>query len=288
MEKRNSIFIQSFYKTITSLVYSNIWVSISVASLAQLTFVFYKHSSTTYLLFCLSSTLFAYGYARLFETSSEVVDEVENISQWTVKYKIPLRAIASLGLIFAFASWWALPTEAKIALLFGAVIAILYPIPQIFASKGLRYLAGFKLIVIALVWTLTTLTVPAVMSNAHWDLSLILYHLERMAFILALTIPFDIRDASTDPKEIQTLPLWLGVRKSKQIGMILTFIAISSLILRYSISDTSWFIPHLFIYLLTAAGNYFASDKRHDMYYSFWLEGLPILLLLAVLLFELI
>ena len=143
-------------------------------------------------------------------------------------------------------------------------------------------MAGVKLVYIASIWTIVTLTIPLLIAQEDWNEYTWILHIERLFFIVAITVPFDIRDAKTDSSDMLTLPMWIGVKKAKYAALILMTFCISfHLIFNY---DMSFFLPVMITYTTAILLIYF-SDKPHgDMYFSFGLEGIPILLIATALL----
>jgi len=92
-----------------------------------------------------------------------------------------------------------------------------------------RSFGWYKLVLIALVWTLVTYLMPALFAgNAINDSQvLLLCFLERFLFIIGITIPFDIRDRKADPLQMRTIAQQYGDFKSINLAcfiLLLSFI----------------------------------------------------------------
>ncbi|NVK26501.1 MAG: hypothetical protein HWE14_00585 [Flavobacteriia bacterium] len=263
-------------KVFRAFVYSNLWVGIAVASLAWLSFQRAGYLSIDYLLLCFFSTVAFYGYARWVETSETDVEPSQHIAAWTVHNRKAIFAISIAATAGATISWFELPNSTKLIFALCSVLSGLYTIPSLFNRKGVRYMAGFKIVYIAAIWTVVTTTIPMQMAGALSEDFQVLHHIERFAFILAITIPFDIRDARTDSTDLLTLPMWIGVTRARNVA--LTAIAFVILLQLYPGYHPN--VPWLEVSAMLFTGYLIhrSDQELPDMYFSFILEGTPILL----------
>jgi len=143
---------------------------------------------------------------------------------------------------------------------------------KIFIKKyELRKLPYFKPILIAYIWACTC-TAPALYSN----LNSINYWIwvECFLFILALAIPFDIRDIKTDSLEsIKTIPIKFGINNSRFICLVLF---LCSLILQYQYIEftftsimISLSLTAIYIFLLKKS-----CPGQNDNYFLYGFDGL--------------
>lgn len=267
-----------FQKLFRSFVYGNFWVGLSVACLAGLSMLRYDYWNAPYFYLCFFSTVAFYGYARWVETSDSISIPEQNIAAWTIRnrdFVLVISLLASLGAVF---SWFSLPLNAQWIFAGASALSGFYSIPTVFNRKGVRYLAGFKLIYIALIWVIVTETIPTVLSGGSTPLFTLLHHLERFAFIIAITIPFDIRDAQTDSTDLITLPMWLGEKKARNIAILAIAIVILLQFIPGFFNHQLWW--NIGVYTLGGILIYRSGRDLPDMYFSFWLEGLPVLLAL--------
>lgn len=123
------------------------------------------------------------------------------------------------------------------------------------------------------------------MTHQSWTSSLILEHLERFALIIALTIPFDIRDTKTDSTDLVTLPMWLGIHGARNVALVaMAVVVLLQLYPGYHGTSPHW--PEVIVYLIGGYLIHRSEEDLPDMYFSFWLEGLPVATVLAVLFFS--
>ena len=100
----------------------------------------------------------------------------------------------------------------------------------------------------------------------------------RILLIIALVIPFDIRDLKYDDTHLHTIPQKIGVKKARQLSMFLVMLYQFWVIARHFIFE--WDIVFTVCMVLGLEVGYwlirFAHKDRKDEYFSFWIEGIPI------------
>lgn len=156
------------------------------------------------------------------------------------------------------------------------LLSLAYFIPRI----KLRKSAGFKLFTLATVWVLTTAMVPLLLAHAPVDFKFILHLSTRFCFMLAICIPFDIRDVGIDAAEnVNTLPLQLGEKQTRNLALVFTLVYVFLLAIEYLKQIITF--PHLFALLIAAAATFllvlFSSSKRSEYYYVAGIDGTMIL-----------
>ena len=134
---------------------------------------------------------------------------------------------------------------------------------------------------LAIVWTMVTAVVPALLSNINpFSSGAILHFLVRFVFMIGICIPFDIRDMEIDKKEnVFTFSQKLGENKTCWIAFGFMLLYILLIIAEFSIG---MFHPNVFIALmLTAIINaiivFMSSSKRSEYFYTALLDGTMIL-----------
>lgn len=161
------------------------------------------------------------------------------------------------------------------------VVTLLYAIPFLKGiTKNLRNVPSLKIILIAVVWSITTVLLPVIAVEKTIHASHIIQTIQRMLFVLVLTLPFDIRDLKFDVRSLQTLPQVLGVERVKKFGFILLAITI---LLEFFITPNnnfkSVFIVVFFIVLILLQR---AKIKQTKYYASFWVEAVPVIWMLLL------
>ena len=93
--------------------------------------------------------------------------------------------------------------------------------------------------------------------------------------MLALILPFEIRDVELDFEHIKTLPQKIGIEQTKKLGFVLLLF---SLTLEFLITDIltnkNIFLVICFVLLFFLMRS---KEKQSKFYSSFWVESLPIL-----------
>jgi hypothetical protein len=105
--------------------------------------------------------------------------------------------------------------------------------------------------------------------------------LQRFFILTSLLIPFEIIDSKTDLETMNTLPQLLGINSSKIFGVILL---IPFMVLEFLKPNPSYVV--LLISIITAMFIKFTSLKRNKYYTSFWVESIPILWLILLMVFQ--
>lgn len=266
-----------FKQIFRAFVYSNLWVGFSVASLSALSMLRFDIWNTPYLFVCLFSTIAFYGYARWVETTDLEATPEQHIAAWTIHHRTLILTLSTVSTAAAVFFWFQLPSIPRWTYAICGALSGLYTIPSLFNSKGIRYLAGVKLVYIALIWTAVTVTIPALIANEAIDKNLILFHIERFAFVIALTIPFDIRDTKTDSTDLLTLPMWLGIMGARNVALsAMAFVILLQFYPGYNLPNVPYGEIAVFLF-----GGYLVHRSHEDlpdMFFSFAIEGLPILL----------
>ncbi len=173
------------------------------------------------------------------------------------------------------------------------LVTLLYAIPFFMPKntaalvKGnLRSVAGLKIFIIGVVWSGVTVILPVLQDGfINWDVGVMC--VQRILFVLALMIPFEIRDMTFDDPALKTLPQVVGIKKAKIIGV--TWLVLCCILEFFKDNfNLSFFLCMLFIMVVTSVCIYL-SQKRSatTMYFSsFWVEGIPLLWLWLILLFS--
>lgn len=150
-----------------------------------------------------------------------------------------LLIIASIFLIYFFIN---LKLNIIVYLIPFAILNLLYSLP-IFKRIKIRKIPLIKIFLIAFVWTFVTVNIPFIYSEVRLSNAIYLLFLERFIFIIAITIPFDIRDIQQDKiNGVKTIPYFLGENKSYLLSNILIII--------FSIITTIHYLIYLNYYIL--------------------------------------
>ncbi len=266
---------------------SSIHVALSVFSLAWITLLeFELPYDKNVLFFIFFASITGYNFVKFFGLAKF---HHRSLATW-LKY-IQLFSLVCFLLMCYYVLQLEQTTLVYISV-FG-VVTFLYAIPflpkKIFLDEkqNLRSLIGLKVYVIALVWCGVTVFLP--LANAdflmNWDVSITA--IQRFVFVLVLMLPFEIRDLQYDSVKLATIPQQIGVKKTKLIGVLLLMVFF---FLDYLKDDMQ--LMNLLVLLMVTAITLLSvvlAKKEQSKYYSaFFVEGIPVLWLLLVLVFQLL
>lgn len=156
------------------------------------------------------------------------------------------------------------------------IFTMLYAVPFAPHKKNLRRFRSLKIFVISLVWVGATLWLPLIDHRPLLTLDVALHSLSYFVIVIALTLPFEIRDIPFDDAELGTFPQRIGIASTQKTGygLLLFFIILTIVIPSSSLSDI--IINSQIAIVLGVSIK--LSDRHQSHYYaSFWVESIPIL-----------
>ncbi|WP_405380530.1 hypothetical protein [Maribacter sp. LLG6340-A2] len=159
-------------------------------------------------------------------------------------------------------------------LILGGVTAF-YALPVLPKHRNFRSLSGLKIIIVALVWSGTTVLLPVYAVSGHFENHIKLEALQRFILVLVLLIPFEIRDLKYDHKDLKTLPQRLGTRGARRIGYVWVLLFCMITYFKSDIGLVAIITDTIFSGLLIVA-LYGTKTIRSKYYASFWVEALPL------------
>jgi hypothetical protein len=276
-------------RIVEAFVYTNVWVALAVACLVTLTMQLLGATNYHLIAFTFFATLLMYGYARKFESPARDDEPASQLTQWTDANPILFWASSSIG--FGGTIWFSqyLASSTWYWVAGCALLSAVYPLQFIGkGTGGLRNVAGLKLFVISVVWAIVTVILPAVQAGVKLDVDIAWLAMQRLLFVMAITIPFDIRDLRIDSPSINTLPYLLGVKRARFVAHFSIFLAEVGAVFMYltGFFSAGEMAGHLIAFELTSLLIYRSSPKRPDLFFSFWVEGTSILLFLLVFIFN--
>jgi len=269
------------------IYYSNVWIAAGAVGLLWTT----VHSFTLVgdfrpiSLFVFFSTLFSYSLHRLYPVLIGGRDPKDNKHlQWIWAHRVEGIAVLMLS---AFASTYIflffLSFSAQIVLVLAGLITLFYSIPIFNQKEGpkirLRDYPLLKIFIIALIWVLSCVLLPWIESErlVPWY-SIALSMLEKALFLIAITIPFDIRDYAYDKQvEVSTIPQVLGFKKSVRLAIGLCFACIILVIVNFGFlierPEFHIVLALTMAYLITAYCISKTKAYRGDWFYLGVLDG---------------
>lgn len=247
------------------LIKTNIWVSICFAALLAF-FQLVLYSLNWYVLgIVFFGTLAIYNFSR--------IKNIEDFFLFKSKYRLQI-FLTIIGLIGTLNCVILRGFELKTFLYLGVLgfVSFCYNLP--FSNLGLRAIPFLKLFLIAFVWAGSSIGLLLIVHH-----SLILYQLLFFAvffFVVGITIPFDIRDALTDEKNLKTIPQVIGINSSKILSIL--SLTISGILFFLEFNDWNYaVISWIFTLIISIFLVMNSTEKKSEQYYSFWMESCSVL-----------
>lgn len=268
-------FLQQAFKF---YINSSLHVALAVVSFTMVTFQNFNLTvDSDIVVFIFFSTVVAYNFVKYYPVlklkRKTITIELKRI------VLLSLLSIIPLGMILV-----TMTLEVFLFIVCMGILTLLYVLPFLPKTKNLRDVSGLKIFVIALVWTGTTVVLPFLESRQGYNLLAIetmYYVLSRFFLIIALTIPFEIRDTRFDSLYLKTLPQWVGVRSTKVIGVLLSVLSLVFLVL----SGEDFFSSYNMLYIVVIGFVLFSNQNNIHYYSAFWVESFPLLWFLSIFLF---
>jgi hypothetical protein len=112
-----------------------------------------------------------------------------------------------------------------------------------------------------------------------------IHTLKIFILVLALCIPFEIRDLKYDEESLHTLPQVLGVKLSKRIGLLLCAFYLAGIFYDLNLVEQFNIIESVMV-LIIGLFIWFSDKFKTDYYASFFVEAIPVLWLVLYIALE--
>lgn len=277
------------------LVKSNLYVSSCAASLAYVTYVHalglapstvWPPPAAVWLLFF--ATLFIYNLDRLSPAAIEdrhAPGEAPSLvgARETPRVRRVMSAMLVASLPGMAVSALCLPLELIALLAPLALIAMGYALPLIPTRGGwirLKQVPGIKILLISLVWSIATVTLPGWEQGASpLSAPMLIELVARALFIFGITLPFDVRDMARDERAgIRTIPLFIGVNRTRWLAMASVAMMWSCEAARHLLFPDlprvhGALVPITFTAIATLALLGRLTEERGERYHAIFMEG---------------
>lgn len=224
------------------LVFTNILIALAAAAQCALTYLIFDRPYNPYIIAIEgAATLLLYNSSLLLAKPKDPAASKYARIRWVFRYKWLMWANMFLAFcILCYALTQVHPYTLCFLLGIG-FFSLLYSFPIVYYKGhwvGLRQLPALKVFHIALIWTLSSVALPAVeliMQGAGPELSFFInLFIFKFIFLLVCTLPFDIRDIAQDSYyHLKTIPSILGAEKA--IRLCYYLLALHSLLLLFSV-----------------------------------------------------
>ena len=262
---------------------SSIHVALAVYALSWITLKKLNiNGDATILYFNFFATITGYNFVKYFGIAKW---HHRSLANW-------LKVIQVFSLVcFGLMCYYALQLQNNSLLLitgFG-MVTFLYAIPflpkkwYLDTQQNLRDISGLKVYVIALVWCGVTVILPVFNNNGMFSQDAIITIIQNFILVIALMLPFEIRDLNYDSLKLATIPQKIGVKNTKRLGYILVLLFYFVEYFKDKI-DATGLLFQFVISIILCVFIYFANEDRNAYYTSFWVEALPVIWMLLMLL----
>lgn len=272
-----------FKKLLNFYINSSIHVALSVYSLTWISLIEFGFSyDESILYFVFYATITGYNFVKYFGIAKF---HHRSLTNW-------LKSIQVFSfLCFILMCYYGIQlNESTMIFIAGlGVVTFLYAIPflpkRLFLDKqhNLRSIGGLKIYLIALVWSGVTVFLPLINNDYLIDADVVITGIQRYVFIIVLMLPFEIRDLRYDSLKLSTVPQKIGVKQTKIIGVILLVVFFFLEFFKDEITLRK-FLVLLIITGFTLLLLVLSKIEQGKYYSAFWIEGLPILWLILLLL----
>lgn len=257
---------------------SSIHVALSVYAFVRLTqFVFRISGDTAVVCFAFFGTIVGYNFVKYDALARTQKVQMSN----QLKGIAVLSFLSLLATAYFFFKLQLLTQGIAIAFL---LLTLLYTLPFFPNKSNARNWAGIKIYMVTFSWVGVTVFLPIINSDVSLTIDVFVIALQRFLLVFVLILIFEIIDLKKDDPHLLTVPQQIGVSETKIIGCVLLFIFIilefletnyrhQALVLKIGIALT------VFFFLL------FANEKRSKYYTSFWVESVPVLWWVLLLIF---
>lgn len=252
-------------------IFSNIHVAVGAFCFVKITLLSFGIAENETALFVFFSTILSYNFIRFMDLPLKGAF----FGNWFYKNKIPLILISFLSGVLCLFYLISFKTLAVFVLAPFVVMTFFYGMKLPKKAFSLRRIPGLKIFVIAFCFAGITVLFPLVQYEVEISSQVVTLFLQRLFFVILITLPFDIRDINYDSKILKTIPQVFGVIIAKITGVFLLF-AILILAYYYHSEMNMEFYIVVLMSLFAIVLLMFAKSNQSKYYSSFWVEALPV------------
>lgn len=264
---------------------SSVHVSLAVVALAFITVIEFDIQNYYELLLLLFfASISGYNFIKYFDLFRY------HKSTLTRLFRL-IKLLSIVSFVFTVVFLFKFNIQTQFLMFFLAIITFFYAMPFLpnriksIRDKNLREITGLKVFIIAFVWGVTVVIIPVLVYSFPLTIEVLLTFLQRFLFVLALMIPFEIRDLAFDNKNLGTLPQKFGINKTKLIGLLLLLVIFLLELVFKDINGRNVVI--LGVVLMVTSIFILNSNVNQSKYYSaFWVESIPLFWLGLIFVFS--
>lgn len=280
--------MQLIKKLVDLYIFSNIHVAIAGFSLTKITLLKFELGDSWVPMFVACSIIISYNFIRYYELKLTQIELTSWYKEWflkNIRWISVLSITSGVGLIYILFSE-GFNRDALWLLSPFIFMTFFYAIPLLkIRDKAIsfRSFPFVKIFAIAISWAAVSVLFPLYEANFQFTYSVYIEFIQRFLLVVAITIPFDIRDVVVDSELLKTLPQVIGINGSIKLGSTLLFFVVILELFRVDIALEAIFLWVL-VCLITALFLWGSTPKRSKYYTSFWVESIPIIWLILLIL----
>jgi hypothetical protein len=189
--------------------------------------------------------------------------------------RVFISVITAIAAAFALGFGFGLSLRYWLLVASAGLLTAVYALPLLPGFRNLRSFGLLKVPLVAMVWVHLTLWIPLWDVSVFTDWNYGIEGLQRLLWVCLLMIPFEIRDMDTDPAEMRTLPMRLGLPRTRRLVWIAAMIFVLMTLLK-DIYTWPEFLSKFLAALWMGLAVQFSGIKQKPYYASFWVESIPI------------
>lgn len=262
------------------IVYSNLWIALCASGFTLNTYLLLGEQVNELVIsLVFFSTFSVYNLQRIVKHYYQK-NNFSDRHQWIYKNKLIISFFVGITAIIALFLFFKVYTLLNFLLLLPfCLISVLYAFTLLPKNLALRDLPFLKVFIIAITWAASSVFLPSLQLDLLPDYKLLILFLSNFIYIVALTIPFDIRDLALDNEKTKTIPQVFGIKNSLYLSFgLLGICAILAL-----------FINKPYLIIPIGISFYFikqTKQEKHELFYSGILDGTILLFPLVSYLFS--
>jgi 4-hydroxybenzoate polyprenyltransferase len=278
-------------------VYSNVFVAVILTCLTASSYSIVdslkEHWYVPVSVFLGSFVL--YTFHRLYKIDFIPKDQLAERHAWVLRYANPLKYAMSFAVFVQLLILPNFDADAIVWVIPAAIISAGYTIPLLPTSNGwqrFRDIPLAKPLIISIVASYLTFGFPVFEQwgmQALFTKSMFPLFAERMLFLLAVTIPFDLRDITNDQQAgLNTLATEFGFHRGRQIGLIVTVVWFAqSCYLSFQMENAlQMLVTYVALFALVLLAYAKMKESWKELRYTLVFEGLILLYSVALILFS--
>ena len=267
-------------KILDFYINSSLHVALSAFALVSMTQYFFGvEEDFSVAFFAFFGTVIGYNFVKY--------DAIARLNKTEIKKELKVIVFLSfISLLACFYFFLQLSWMSKLSAVAFLGLTLLYTLPFFPNKQNARNWKGVKIYIVGITWVGVTVILPLVEAEIPFSIDVFLMAFQRFLLVFSIVLVFDIVDVKLDDIHLQTVPQKIGVKMTKRLGYLLLFLL---LLLEFFYTNNHHFLPFLFKLLVCgtiAVFLYFANENRSRYYASFWLESVPILWWLVLVVFE--